>query len=92
MPFSRIKGRDRGFERSIDPEYLHRLNIFYGRWVERIEGTEPVLVVDTDGFNVFRDSDRLEEVIAQVRRRLPAEVVANEQRQASPRAGRDAAR
>ena len=77
---SRIQSRDRGFERSIDPEYLHRLNIFYGRWIERIRETEPVLVVDTDGFNIFRDTDRLEEVIAEVRQRLPAGIINNEVR------------
>ena len=68
---SRIHGRDRDFERSIDPEYLHRLNIFYGRWIESIRETEPVLVVKTDGFNVFDDADRLEGILADVRNRLP---------------------
>lgn len=77
---SRIKRRDRGFERSIDPEYLHRLNICYGQWIERIRETEPVLVVDTDGFNIFRDTDRLEEVIAEVRQRLPKGIINNEVR------------
>jgi deoxyadenosine/deoxycytidine kinase len=76
---SRIKSRDRDFERSINPEYLHRLNIFYTRWIERIQDTEPVLVVDTDGFNIFEDIDRLEDVITQIRELLPAGVVANEQ-------------
>ncbi len=68
---SRIHGRDRDFERSIDPEYLHRLNISYGRWIESIRDTEPVLVVKTDGFNVFDDTDRLEGILAEVRSRLP---------------------
>lgn len=77
---SRIQSRDRKFERYIAPEYLHRLNICYGRWIERIRGTEPVLVVDTDGFNIFRDTDRLEEVITEVRRRLPKGVIKNEVR------------
>ena len=76
---SRIRSRDRDFERSIDPEYLHRLNIFYARWIERIQDTEPVLVVDTDGFNIFKDTDRLEDVITQIRELLPAGIVANEQ-------------
>jgi len=77
---SRIKSRDRTCERYIAPEYLHRLNIFYGRWIERIRETEPVLVVDTDGFNIFRDTDRLEEVIAEVRQRLPKGIINNEVR------------
>ena len=68
---SRIRGRDRDFERTIDPEYLHRLNISYGRWIDRIHDREPVLVVKTDGFNVFEDKERLDAVIAEVRRLLP---------------------
>jgi deoxyadenosine/deoxycytidine kinase len=76
---SRIRSRDRNFERSIDPEYLHRLNISYGQWIKRIRDTEPVLVVDTDGFNIFRDTNRLEEVIAEVRRRLPVGAINNDQ-------------
>jgi deoxyadenosine/deoxycytidine kinase len=75
---SRIRSRDREFERTIDPEYLHRLNIFYGRWIDRIKDTEPVLVVDTDGFNVFQDVNRLETVIAQIKEQLPAGILANE--------------
>ncbi len=77
---SRIKSRDRTYERYIAPEYLHRLNIFYWRWIERIRETEPVLVVDTDGFNIFRDTDRLEEVIAEGRQRLPKGMISNEVR------------
>jgi len=77
---SRIRSRDRDFERSIDPEYLHRLNIFYGRWIERIQDREPVLVVDTDGFNIFEDSSRLEGIITEVRRRLPQGIINNEVR------------
>lgn len=72
---SRIRSRDRSFERSIDPEYLHRLNIYYGRWIDRIKNTDSILVVDTDGFNVFEDTNRVEEVITQIESRLPAEVL-----------------
>ncbi len=71
---SRISSRDRGFERTIDPEYLHRLNICYGRWIDRIKGTEPVLVVETDGFNVFSDTKRLDEIMAEIRSHLPKRV------------------
>jgi deoxyadenosine/deoxycytidine kinase len=72
---SRIRSRDRSFERSIDPEYLHRLNIYYGRWIDRIKDTDKILVVDTDGFNVFEDTTRLQEIFAQIEKRLPAEVL-----------------
>ena len=72
---SRIQGRDREFERSINPEYLHRLNISYGRWIDSIRDKEPVLVVKTDGLNVFEDEDALEAILADVRRRLPEGVL-----------------
>jgi deoxyadenosine/deoxycytidine kinase len=77
---SRIRGRDRNFERSIDPEYLHRLNIFYGRWFERIKDKEPVLIVETDHFNILTDHGRLEEIIAAIRERLPAGLLVNEKK------------
>jgi len=75
---SRIKNRDREFERYIAPEYLHRINVCYGQWIERIKDVDPVLVVDTDNFNIFRDSQRLEEVFTEIRDHLPMGVKNNE--------------
>ncbi len=75
---SRIKNRDREFERYIAPEYLHRINVCYGKWIERIKDMDPVLVVDTDDFNIFRDSQRLEDVITEIRDLLPRNVINNE--------------
>jgi deoxyadenosine/deoxycytidine kinase len=72
---SRIRSRDRSFERSIDPEYLHRLNIYYGRWIDRVKDTDPILIVDTDGFNIFEDTVRLEEIFSQIESRLPAGIL-----------------
>lgn len=72
---SRIRSRDRSFERSIDPEYLHRLNIYYGRWIDRIKDTDSILVVDTDGLNVFDDTTRVEEIIVQIEKRLPSGIL-----------------
>ncbi len=67
---SRIRGRDRDFERSIDPEYLHSLNMAYDRWIGRIEASEPVMVVDTNRFNIYNDTTRLDSIIAEIRDRL----------------------
>ena len=75
---SRIQGRDRDFERSIDPEYLHRLNISYDRWIDGISDQEPVMVVNTNRFNIFRDADRLESILDEVRQRLPEGVLDGE--------------
>lgn len=33
---SRIKNRSRDYEQTIDPEYLHSLNISYDKWVKQI--------------------------------------------------------
>lgn len=67
---SRIRGRDRDFERTIDPEYLHRLNIAYDKWISRIIDREPVMVIDTNRFNIFRDEQRMETILAAIRERV----------------------
>ncbi len=69
---TRIRGRDRGFERTIDPEYLHRLNVAYDHWINQIIDREPVMVIDTNRFNIFDDEERLETILAAIRERLPA--------------------
>ncbi len=60
---TRIKSRNRDYEKSIDPEYLHRLNISYDRWIRGIDDI-PVLEVQTDHFNIFTDQDQLNQIIA----------------------------
>ncbi|MCH8023191.1 MAG: deoxynucleoside kinase [Candidatus Marinimicrobia bacterium] len=75
---SRIRGRDRDFERSIDPEYLHRLNVAYDQWINRIKEREPVMVVDTNRFNIFRDEGRLEAILAEIQERLAPSQLATE--------------
>ncbi len=67
---SRIRGRDRDFERTIDPEYLHRLNIAYDQWISRIIDREPVMVIDTNRFNIFNDEQRLQTILAEIRERM----------------------
>ena len=75
---SRIRGRDRDFERSIDPEYLHRLNVAYDQWIKRIKEREPVMVIDTNRFNIFRDEKRLETILAEIQERLAPSKLAAE--------------
>ncbi len=55
---SRIKNRSRDYEQTIDPEYLHSLNISYDKWVKRIDDI-PVYVIPTDRFNIFTDKENL---------------------------------
>ena len=58
---SRIRKRNRNFEKSIDPEYLHILNISYDRWVAK-EKQYPVLIIETDNFNIFEDKEELNNI------------------------------
>jgi len=68
---TRIKKRSRGFESNISPEYIYRLNISYERWIKRIQGQAPVKIVETDNFNIFEDTDQLEELLLDIRNYCP---------------------
>lgn len=68
---TRIKKRSRGFESNISPEYIYRLNIFYERWIKRIQGQYPVKIVETDNFNIFEDTDQLEDLLLDIRHYCP---------------------
>jgi len=64
---TRIKKRSRGFERDISPEYIYMLNLSYDRWIKEDQSRNKVLVIETDQFDVFRDQDKLERVLNQIR-------------------------
>lgn len=66
---TRVKKRGRDYERRISPEYLHRLNMAYDRWIGPASEQFQVLVVETDDFNIFKDSARLSELISTVESR-----------------------
>jgi len=66
---NRIDKRSRGYEATIDPEYLRRLNKMYNEWIDNINWTR-VLVIDTNSFNIFKDKDKLESIFNDVRQRL----------------------
>jgi len=68
---TRIKKRSRGFERSISPDYIYRLNISYERWIKKEQERTPVLIVETDHFNVFEDLDELENLLLKIRQYCP---------------------
>ena len=59
---SRIKNRSRDYEKSIDPEYLHTLNVAYNKWINNIKNI-PVHVIETDGFNIFDDKNDEEDIM-----------------------------
>ena len=58
---SRIEKRGRDYEGSISPEYLDSLNISYDRWINS-EKDYPVLIVETDDFNIFDDLHQVQKI------------------------------
>ena len=66
---SRIRNRDRDFERDISPEYLHSLNISYDQWIGRCKDQE-VLTINSDGFNIFTDKNELQDILNQIEKAL----------------------
>ena len=63
---SRIKNRDRDFEKEIEPEYLHSLNIAYDQWIKNCSDHK-VLVIESDGFNIFNDNEKLQTILTQIK-------------------------
>ena len=62
---SRIKTRGRDYEQTINPEYLHSLNISYDKWINSVEDY-PVLTIETDGLNIFHDPQQLKNIENQI--------------------------
>ena len=68
----RIKNRSRDYEKDIDEAYLHRLNIYYKnhkKWFSRI-GNFNILEIDTNNFNIFKDSDKLNKIYDDIKNKL----------------------
>ena len=66
---SRIKNRDREFEKNINPEYIHSLNVYYDRWINKLD-KKNTLIINTNSFNIFKDLDRLQEIFKEVENKL----------------------
>ena len=66
---NRIKSRNRNYEKDIDRVYLHRLNIYYKNWFSSIKEFN-VLEIDTNNFNIFEDSDKLEKICNDIKNKL----------------------
>ena len=66
---SRIQGRNRDFEKNIDPEYIHSLNIYYDKWISSLD-EEKTLIVKTDNFNIFKDTDQLNEIFNLIEKKI----------------------
>ena len=68
---TRIKKRARDYEKTIDPEYLHTLNVSYDKWIASIKDIK-ILTVDTDNFNIFKDKEELQSIIEEIDNKLYA--------------------
>ena len=66
---SRINQRDREFERNINSEYLHSLNISYDRWIGKLDDKK-VLVLKTDDFNIYQDKNTFKGYCQSIREKL----------------------
>ncbi len=66
---SRIRNRNRNFEQDISAEYLHRLNISYDKWINNCKD-QNIMIIESDGFNIFKDKLKLKEIILQIERNL----------------------
>lgn len=67
---SRIRKRGRDYERDIDKEYLLKLDLAYHRWVGRIAEEWNVLIVDTDDYDIERDTKWLESIVEEIAQRV----------------------
>ena len=68
----RIKSRSRDYEKDIDEAYLHRLNIYYKNykeWFSKIDDFN-ILEIDTNNFNIFKDSDKLNKIYDDIKNKL----------------------
>jgi len=72
---SRIRKRGRDFEKRISPEYLHQLNVAYERWIKKARQTMHIHVVDADNFNVFEDTNKVEQLYEVIREYCPEQSV-----------------
>lgn len=63
---TRLAMRGRDFEKRVSPEYLHRLNVAYNRWIDDAQSEFNILTIETDKFNVFNDKDRVDELIGNI--------------------------
>ena len=66
---SRIAKRNRDFEKNLDPEYLHSLNIYYDKWISKMN-KKNTLILETDNFNIFKDQEKLIQISKQIRNKL----------------------
>ena len=66
---NRIKARGRDYEQTINPEYLHKLNMSYDKCINSVEDY-PDLIIESDRFNIFHDSQQLKNIENQILKKI----------------------
>jgi len=66
---SRIKNRKRDYESDISSEYIHSLNIYYDRWINKLANKD-VLIIKTDDFDIFNDTDFYDNIVNNIKSRI----------------------
>jgi deoxyguanosine kinase len=66
----RIALRDRPYERNMDREYIHQLNLTYESFFSDSDHDSVVLTIDTDDLDYVRDTDDLKFVENRIRQTL----------------------
>ena len=69
---SRIKNRKRDYESDISSEYIHSLNIYYDRWINKLTN-EDVLIIKTDDFDIFNDTDFYDNIVNNIKSKIYGE-------------------
>jgi len=64
---TRLKKRGRDYEKIVSPDYLHRLNIAYNRWVNNAKKNFSILTVEADEFDMLTDQDKLDALLISIR-------------------------
>ena len=64
---TRIHSRGRNYENTIDPEYLHQLNVGYDQWTAGLKEIA-VMTIETDQFNIFNDTDQFYSILEDVKK------------------------
>ena len=66
---SRIANRNRNFEKNINPEYIHSLNIYYDKWIMKLNA-QHTITIDTNNFNIFTDETQFEIIKLNIKEKL----------------------
>ena len=68
---NRIKNRGRGFEKTIDPNYLIYLNSSYEKWIKEMQEKFNIVTIDADETDYLNSEEDLNEVIGLIKKYCP---------------------